>query len=280
MTTTPLLAEPVQDYPDLSSDYPLTPEQIAAYRRDGHILLRQVASAEDMAAYRPAILETAQRESGDPTPLHERDTLGKAFLQLFHFARKDERVARFVLARRFAKIAADLMGVDAVRLYHDQVLFKEPGGGVTPWHQDQYYIPLDNDNVLTMWIPLIDIANEMGTMTFASGSHTEGALLNLASSDESDIEYAKLLEERQYPIVECGDVRAGDISIHGGWTVHRAAANQTGTMREVMTILYCADGARILPDAPLAPLIGNMHLGGRAPGELVDSDVNPIVYER
>ena len=34
---------------------------------------------------------------------------------------------RFTLARRFAKIAADLMGVEGVRIYHDQALFKEPG---------------------------------------------------------------------------------------------------------------------------------------------------------
>lgn len=27
--------------------------------------------------------------------------------------------------------------VDGVRIYHDQALFKSPGGGPTPWHCDQ-----------------------------------------------------------------------------------------------------------------------------------------------
>jgi hypothetical protein len=40
-------------------------------------------------------------------------------------------------SRRLAGIAAQLMGVDSVRLYHDQALFKESGGGRTPWHCDQ-----------------------------------------------------------------------------------------------------------------------------------------------
>jgi len=31
------------------------------------------------------------------------------------------------------------MGVQGVRLYHDQALIKEPGGKPTPWHQDYYY---------------------------------------------------------------------------------------------------------------------------------------------
>ena len=53
----------------------------------------------------------------------------------------DDAVKQFTLAKRFAKIAADLLGVDKVRLYHDQALYKEPGGGFTPWHQDQYYWP-------------------------------------------------------------------------------------------------------------------------------------------
>lgn len=42
---------------------------------------------------------------------------------------KSEIIQRFVMARRFAKVAAELMGVDGVRIYHDQALFKEPSGG-------------------------------------------------------------------------------------------------------------------------------------------------------
>lgn len=284
MTSPTTLRSSVDELPDLSDEYSLAPEKVAAFQRDGHILLRGLASPEEMAAYRMAILETAHKEMGGVKPLHERDTLGKAFLQLFHFCRKDERVARFVLARRFAKVAADLMGVDAVRLYHDQVLFKEPGGGPTPWHQDQYYIPLDTPNVLTMWIPLVDVTVEMGTMSHASGSHRDGPLLGIAISDKSDTEYLKLLNERNFPIVKTGDVSAGDASFHFGWTLHRAAGNTTNTMREVMTILYFADGARLLPEDPCyefsSTAIGRMHLGGRGPGEMVDSEFNPIVYRR
>lgn len=42
-------------------------------------------------------------------------------------------------------------------MYHDQALFKEPGGGPTPWHQDRFYSPLTTENTVTMWMPLVDV---------------------------------------------------------------------------------------------------------------------------
>ncbi len=44
---------------------------------------------------------------------------------------------KFVFGTRLARIAAELMGVRGVRIYHDQALCKLPGGGPTPWHADQ-----------------------------------------------------------------------------------------------------------------------------------------------
>lgn len=50
-------------------------------------------------------------------------------------------VCEFVTGKRLARIAAELLEVEGVRLYHDQSLYKEPGGGITPAHADQYYWP-------------------------------------------------------------------------------------------------------------------------------------------
>ena len=88
---------------------------------------------------------------------------------MFNLWTHDERVRAFVFARRFARAAAELMGVAGVRLYHDQALFKEPGGGITPWHQDQFYWPLDTDAHVTLWMPLVRVTPEMGPMTLRVG---------------------------------------------------------------------------------------------------------------
>ena len=44
--------------------------------------------------------------------------------------------------------------MEGVRLYHDQALNKDPGGGYTPWHCDGYYWPVQSDKIVTAWVPL------------------------------------------------------------------------------------------------------------------------------
>src|SRR5512139_2547872 len=116
--------------PPLADEYHLSRDLVGAFRRDGHVLIRGLATPEEIDAYRPAILDARNRFGGEATPLAERDTYGRAFLKGMNLWSKDDRVKRFVLARRFGQVAADLLGVDGVRVYHDQALLKEPGGGL------------------------------------------------------------------------------------------------------------------------------------------------------
>src|SRR6185436_17080033 len=133
--------------------------------------VRGVCPPEVATRYKDSITACVKRLNSERRPMEQRDTYGKAFLQTMNLWRHDATLKDFVFARRFAKIAADLMGVPSVRLYHDQALFKEPGGGPTPWHQDEYYWPLDTSNTITMWMPLVDVPREVGSMTFGTGTH-------------------------------------------------------------------------------------------------------------
>lgn len=279
---TVILDKPTAEHlPDLSSDYMLTPEQIETYQKTGHIYLPAIASPAEVTAYRTAILEIVEQYRARTKPLSERDTYGKAFLQIGNLWTSSPAVAQFVLAHRFGKIAADLMGVDGVRLYHDQALFKEAGGGPTPWHQDQGYWPLDTDKTITLWMPLVDVSGESGTMTFASGSHTNGYLGDMPISDKSEIEFDKFVTDRGYELHTNGAMRAGDATFHSGWTLHRAPGNSTEAMREVMTIIYMADGLSIA-EPKNANQENDMRgcFPGLKPGDPAASELNPIVYKK
>jgi ectoine hydroxylase-related dioxygenase (phytanoyl-CoA dioxygenase family) len=267
--------------PDLSSDYPLTQEQIARYRENGHVLLRGVCSPEEIAVYRDVLHNATYRNNRETRPMEERDTYGKAFLQVMNLWVNDEATRKFVLARRFAKIAAELMGADGVRLYHDQALYKEAGGGHTPWHQDQYYWPLDTSITVTMWMPLVDVSIEMGALTFASGSHKTGFLGHIEISDESEAIYDRLVREKGYPIHN--DVmRAGDATFHSGWTLHSAPGNASDTDREVMTVIYFPDGVRVMQNPDNKNRLNDLAswLPGIRPGELAASKLNPLLYRK
>src|SRR5688572_2354989 len=100
--------------PDLSSDYDVPQDAKHQFANDGHACLRGVCSRDEVEAYRPVIHDAAMAHNRQTKPLEERGTYGKAFLQITNLWRVDEGVARYVLARRFAKVAADLLGVDGV----------------------------------------------------------------------------------------------------------------------------------------------------------------------
>lgn len=267
------------ELPELNSEAALPAEQIAGYNRDGHTIVRGLLQPEEVAVYRQAIGEIVKTHNYHTKPLEERDTYGKAFIQIGNLWRMSEAVKRFVLARRFAKVAAELMGVDGVRIYHDQALFKEPGGGHTPWHQDQIYWPIDSDKTITMWMPLVPVSEEIGSMTFASGSHKSGYISKQEISDESHRTLKSYIEGKQLPTVNYGALAAGDATFHAGWTLHSAPGNPTDQMREVMTIIYIADGLTVAePDSNARRGDLAAWFPGLKPGDPAASELNPLVY--
>ena len=262
--------------PELGDFKKLPNHSISEFQESGHTLIKEVLSQQEITAYRPIIVEAADKYNIEKRKLKDRDTYGKAFLQVMNLWQCDEEVKKFVFAKRLAKIAADLMGVENVRLYHDQALFKEPGGGPTPWHQDQYYWPIDTNNTITMWMPLIDIDVDMGMLTFASGSYKKGAVFNFEISDESEAAFESYVKEQNFPITRAKTMRAGDATWHRGFTMHHANGNKSHKMREVMTIIYIADGARVSPFKNDWQKNDNQKwLMGKPIGELIDSELNP-----
>lgn len=269
------------ELPSLETAYRLSNETRTRYRRDGHILLREVCSQDEIQAYRDPIVDAASRLIRKKSPLHDRDTFGRPFLQSINLWRTDEDVARFSLARRFAKIAAELMGVESVRIYHDQALFNEVGGGYTPWHQDQYYFPLDTPYTITMWMPIVDITQDMGSLDFVSASHRESYMAQVETSDAGNDHYEPIIAKRRLPVVSSGAMAAGDATFHAGWTLHRAGPNTSDRVREVMTVIYFADGARVTDcDHIHREQDLNAWLPGQQPGELAGTHINPVVYRR
>lgn len=263
----------------LTSEYDLSQDQIEKYQCDGHILLRRVCSRDEVEAYRAYIGAAVAEHAKTQKDLSERDTYGKAFLQIVNIWTHDEVVKNFVFAPRFAKIAAQLSRSRSMRLYHDQALYKEGQGGFTPWHQDQFYWPLDTDQSITMWMPLVDVSEEMGTMCFASGSHKNGYLGEISISDESEAYFEEYVKKQGYTVFRSGDMQAGDATFHHGWTLHGAGPNNTDFMREVMTIIYYPDGTKLLkPDHQNRQIDFDAFFSGMKPGQAAASDLTPILY--
>ena len=262
----------------LDTAYKVTDEQIEAYQRDGHILLDGVLPAEHIPPYHDAIAQTVAERNTETRKLADRDTYGQAFLQTINLWLFNEKVKRFVLAKRFAGIAAQLLGVEKVRIYHDQALFKEAGGGITPWHQDQHYWPLATNKVVSMWMTLADIRADMGTLQFASRSHVNGYLGEMPISDESETQFREYVAEKGFTLQQADAMAAGTATFHSGWTLHSAPPNRSDKMRPAMTVIYFADGTRVAPlDNKHREMGCSGFLPGTQAGDLAATRMNPLL---
>ena len=262
--------------PGVDDHYSVAEDSVEAFQRDGHVFLPAVASADAIAKLRPIVRRVVQEETKDVLPLEERDAYGKSFLQVWGLQTKSESLQPVVHSQRFARIAALLMGVPRVRFFYSQAFFKEPGGGFTAWHQDQVYWPVDTEHSITMWLPLVDVSPAMGSMQFVSGSHKGDHRTSHKISERSEAAYQQLIDDRGLNVAGPFPFRAGDVTFHAGWVMHRAPGNATSKMREAMSISWFADGARLaegkdeewdwrwFPD--------------QKPGELAGGSLTPIVY--
>jgi len=264
---------------DLSKPYSVGVEQSAQYRHDGHILLPGVASAEEIEYYRPMIVGLID-ELAKSRDLQVRvDGTKPLFIQATNLWQKSEEIREFVFAGRFARIAAELMGVNGVRLYHDRGLIKEPGGYATPWHKDHYSWPLATHHTVKMWLALSDIQVEMGAMRFATGTHRSGSFPEVRMSYDSQELFDRIIRDHKIPVVSYS-MKAGDATFHSGETLHAALANTSTKRREVIAIIYYADGTRVMePNHDHRRLDMQEYLPGLKAGDLAASALNPLLYE-
>lgn len=254
------------------------PRLAEAFRRDGHVQVPGIASRGEIASYRPVIEGVVDEVSRQHDAQGRIDDYSKLFTQVTNVWRINEAARRIVFERRFAEVAARLVGADSVRLYHDQALFKPPGADRTPWHQDRYYWPLDTDQTVTMWLPLADVDEEMGPITFASGSHRATGLGELAISADTDRRLAALIGERKWPVWS-RPVQTGEATFHAGGTLHSARANRSDRVRAVLTVIYYAAGSRVAEPANDNQRVDlEVFLPGVRPGQEAKSELNPVLY--
>ena len=265
-------------HPDIDSPYPITTAQIEQFERDGFIKLKGVLSHAALKHYGDEITRLTIALNTQDAPLEERSTYDKAFLQVMNLWEHSAIVKEFVMGQRLGRIAAELLRVRGVRLYHDQSLYKEPGGGITPAHADQYYWPLASDRTITAWVPLQAVPADMGPLGFYARSQSVEFGRDLGISDESEEKISANMARHGFAF-ECSAFELGEISFHLGWTFHKAGANVSATPRAVMTMIYMDADMRLAQALSPAQANDRDHwCPGVQPGDAIATWRNPVVF--
>jgi len=265
---------------ELDEEYVVSPEAIAFYRKNGYVKLKSVFSLDVLQYYGDVITQLVFKLNTLTKSMEERTTYERAFLQIMNLWREDPTAREFVFSRRLAKIAADLMGVDGVRLYHDQALYKEPSGGFTPWHADQFYWPLSSPKTTTVWIPLQDTPMEMGPLAFAEQSQSVEIGRDMEISDESEKVLHEELTRRNFQVNDT-PFELGEVSYHAGWTFHRAGPNTSDVPRKVMTMIYMDQDQTITkPTNTYQEADWTTWLESYPIGSKPESALNPLLFKK
>ncbi|MFH9072105.1 phytanoyl-CoA dioxygenase family protein [Streptomyces alboflavus] len=258
----------------LAAPYPLTEEAVGFFGRHGFVRLADVLASAVVAAL-------AERADRLIEAAHGLERPGR-FLALEQLWLTDPLMRSVAMSPRLGDIAARLLDVDAVRLYHDNILSKESGCGRTPWHRDSDHYPLDSTAVVTSWIPLRDIPDGMGPLACVSRQDATGALGSLSASPQErsfdELVTARLRAAGVRP--DATPFSAGEVSFHAVDCFHTAGANRTTAPRRVLSSTYYADGTRIIAEPTAMSGVWTDFVPGVRPGELAASPLNPVVGVR
>ena len=252
-------------------------EQVEAFQRNGYVVIPDLLSADELDRFGAAVdAAVTARMAWDSRQLAEKSRYEQSFQQCLNLWEDYPEVRPLTFHPDITAAAAQLLGVTAIRLWHDQALYKEPGGRPTDAHQDQAYWPMRETDAITAWIPFDGSRLDAGAMGYVPGSHRFGVrkFVNI------------FFDEHPYDIIHGPEARGvepvfvevprGGVAFHHGLTFHVAQPNHSNRTRRVHTMIFFRDGAT--RGAEFAhPCVDR---GGIRLGEPIASPVTPIAWPR
>lgn len=244
-------------------------EEILSYQRDGLLVVRSLLGKEEVERFRMAIDDSVvEYMKGRASSL---EGYQRVFIQIQKVWQSNETLRELTCNKVLARAAAILGDMSTVRVFLDQIIYKQPDAEPTRAHQDAPYLSFDDDRSLNCWIAVDDTTALNGSLEYFVGSHKLGRMRLVHLDREDD-----LLEE--FPtlkslVIKRLDAKAGDVVFHNCYTVHRAFRNATIKPRRAYSIQYMSGGARY--NGWLHPF---MKPYNPVAGEVIDYDCFPVVY--
>ncbi|MGF1455515.1 MAG: phytanoyl-CoA dioxygenase family protein [Alphaproteobacteria bacterium] len=260
----------------LTEPFDLSPDDVAFFAENGFVKIKGVIAPDVMLRLRRDLVSLLEQAFAVTLDGGARDR----FFSLDMVWLDHAIIRAFVLSPRIAGICAGLLDVPRVRLYHDNVLSKEPGCGRTPWHYDDHHFPLATHDVVTAWIPAQAIPRAMGPLAFAKPIDAYKYVEDL-TFNKHDTSYDREVAESfraKGVAVEDGPFEIGEVSFHHNLSFHTAAANRTDRSRIVLANTYFADGARVVDQPTMVSGDWQKFIPGTQPGAVVASPLNPICW--
>jgi ectoine hydroxylase-related dioxygenase (phytanoyl-CoA dioxygenase family) len=235
----------------------LTKKQIKQYQDNGFIVIEDFLNAKELAKWRAVTEDAVQQRLTERSGLTNQNDPDSYYAQVFtqcvRLADTHTGMAELMLDERLGEAAATLAGIDGIRIWHDQALFKPPYGNPTAWHLDNPYWSFYSPNAISIWVALDDATLANGCLWYLPGTHKTARYDN-AGIGENLRDLFKVYPEWMSLEACAAPAKAGSVVFHNGLVAHGAGANMTPRPRRAMTCAYMPDGStfngqqNVLPD--------------------------------
>ena len=259
----------------------LSEQQVAFYRENGFLVIENFLDSAELAHWQQttqaAVDERLATKSGWNNQQDPDAYYAQVFTQCVKLADTHAGMREIMFDPRLGEVAATLAGVEGIRIWHDQALFKPPFGNPTAWHLDDPYWSFDSRQAISLWVALDDATLGNGCMWYIPGSHKTATYENAGiGQNQADLFKIYPLWREIEPVA--GPCPAGSAVYHNGLTAHGAGANMTNKPRRAMTCAYMPDGStfngkkNVLPDEYFSALqFGDV---------LDDPLINPLLWRK
>lgn len=213
----------------------LTPEQVAAFNREGYLKPLRIfdaAEATELRAYFDRLLDRTLAAGGTSY------SISTAHLRY-------GRVYDLLRHPRIVAVVRDLLGDDVIG-WGSHFFCKMPGDGKrVSWHQDASYWPLTPSKVVTVWLAIDDADVENACMRYIPRTHRLGHLTYTLTEDDDSNVLNQTVEgaERLGNPVDV-ELKAGEASLHSDLLLHGSEANRSERRRCGLTLRYCPADVR------------------------------------
>lgn len=179
---------------------------------------------------------------------------------------------------RFVVPASQLLGIKAVRFWHDQ-LFCKPAhhGGLVAWHQDySYWTRTGPMQHLTCWVALDHANSANGCLNYIPGSHRWDLLdrTSLAGDMDGLEKFLSPDQKEQFDKKVAIEMPAGCGTFHHPLMVHGSFENKSSRSRRAFVLNVFADGTTSNTDEELLAGVPPVPKGARMQGQFF-----PLLYE-
>lgn len=241
------------------------PAAKAYFDEHGFVVVRDALASDDLHQVRTAWDEVVRMAAGACSL--NVDDFAARFPQNRDLWKKSPTFCRLLLETGQWRVAAGLLGVSGVRLFHDHAICKPTGrSGTIPWHQDSAYWPLDRVGI-SLWTPTNDVPLGGGCLKVLDRSHLDGP------GEPQDFLAATSIDRDADTRTTQIPVARGETVVLNGLTWHGSDPNVTGPDRLAYLTLWVPATARFVPEhAGWHPTAAHIRV---APGARLDGEWFP-----